>query len=89
MVNAKIDIFEMPYAESVFYFKYFENFEMIRRTSGSARSSVDDKTSVTSNVFKSSKNPNSSKIWCNYCDKNNYNTSKERLPSSNSTKGLL
>jgi hypothetical protein len=34
MVNANIDIFEMSYEESVFYFKRLENLEKIRRTNG-------------------------------------------------------
>jgi hypothetical protein len=34
MINAKIDIFEMSYEESVFYFKSLENLEKIRRTNG-------------------------------------------------------
>jgi hypothetical protein len=32
MVSANIDIFEMSYEESVFYFKCLENLEKIRRT---------------------------------------------------------
>jgi hypothetical protein len=35
MVNAKIDIFEISYEESVSYFKRLENLEKIRRTNGS------------------------------------------------------
>jgi hypothetical protein len=34
MVNANTDIFEMPYEESVSYFKRLENLENIRRTNG-------------------------------------------------------
>jgi hypothetical protein len=34
MVNAIIDIFEMPYEESVSYFKRLENLEKIRCTNG-------------------------------------------------------
>jgi hypothetical protein len=39
-VNAKIDIFEMPYEESVSYFKPLENLEKIRRTNGPNPSSL-------------------------------------------------
>jgi hypothetical protein len=50
MVNAKIDIFEMTYEESVSHFKCIENLEKIRRTNGPNPSSlpVDNKKSVTS-----------------------------------------
>jgi hypothetical protein len=34
MVNAKIDIFEMSYEESVSYFKFLGNLEKIKRTNG-------------------------------------------------------
>jgi hypothetical protein len=34
MVNAKIDIFEMTYEESISYFKRLEKIEKIRRTNG-------------------------------------------------------
>jgi hypothetical protein len=34
MVNAKIDIFEMTYEESVSYFKPLVNLEKIKRTNG-------------------------------------------------------
>jgi hypothetical protein len=40
MVNAKIDIFEMTYEESVSYFKRLENLEKIRRTNGPNPSSL-------------------------------------------------
>jgi hypothetical protein len=40
IVNAKIDIFEMSYEESVSYFKRLENLEKIRRTNGSNPSSL-------------------------------------------------
>jgi hypothetical protein len=40
MVNAKIDIFEMTYEESVSYFKRLENLEKIRRTNGPDSSSL-------------------------------------------------
>jgi hypothetical protein len=40
MVNAKIDIFEMTYEESVSYFKRLENMEKIRRTNGPNSSSL-------------------------------------------------
>jgi hypothetical protein len=40
MVNAKIDIFEMTYEESVSYFKHLENLEKIRRTNGPNPSSL-------------------------------------------------
>jgi hypothetical protein len=40
MVNAKIDIFEIYYEESVSYFKRLENLEKIRRTNGPNPSSL-------------------------------------------------
>jgi hypothetical protein len=40
MVNAKIDIFEMSYEESVCYFKRLENLEKIRHTNGPNPSSL-------------------------------------------------
>jgi hypothetical protein len=40
MVNANIDIFEMTYKESVFYFKLLENLEKIRRTNSPNPSSI-------------------------------------------------
>jgi hypothetical protein len=40
MVNANIDIFEMYYEESLFYFKRLENLEKIRRTNGLNPSSL-------------------------------------------------
>jgi hypothetical protein len=45
MVNTNLDIFEMPYEESVSYFMHLENLEKIRRTNGPNPSSlpVDDK----------------------------------------------
>jgi hypothetical protein len=57
MVNAKIDIFEKFYEESVSYLKRLEDVEKIRRTNGPNPSSlpVDSKKSVTSSVGKSSK----------------------------------
>jgi hypothetical protein len=33
-VNANIDIFDMSYEESIYYFKFLENLEKIRRTNG-------------------------------------------------------
>jgi hypothetical protein len=78
MVNAKIDIFEMTYEESVSYFKHLENLEKIRRTNGPNSSSLPkdnkERVSVTSNVEKSSKKHKRSNMWCHYCDKNNHNT---------------
>jgi hypothetical protein len=78
MFNAKFDIFEMSYGESVSYFKHLENLEKIRCTNGPNPSSlpVYDKkqVSVTSSVGKSSKNHKGSNMWCHYCDKNNHNT---------------
>jgi hypothetical protein len=76
MVNAKIDILEMTYEESVSYFKRLENLVTIRRTNGPNPPSlpVDNKKSVTSSVGKSSKNHKGSNMWCHYCDKNNHNT---------------
>jgi hypothetical protein len=75
MVNENIDIFEMTYEESVFYFKRLENLEKIRRTNGPNPSSlpVDNKKSVTSSVGKPSKHHKGSNMWCHYCDKNNHN----------------
>jgi hypothetical protein len=68
MMNAKIDIFEMSYQESVSYFKHLQNLEKIRRTNGPNPSSlpVDNKkrVSVTSSVGKSSKNHKESNMWC-------------------------
>jgi hypothetical protein len=40
MVDVKIDIFEMPYEESVSYFKCLENLEKIRRTNSPYPSSL-------------------------------------------------
>jgi hypothetical protein len=40
MVNAKIDIFEMTYEESVSYFKRLENLENIKHTNGPNPSSL-------------------------------------------------
>jgi hypothetical protein len=82
MVNAIIDIFEMPYEESVSYFKRLENLEKIRHTNDPDPSSlpVDNKkrVSITSSVGKSSKNHKHSNIWCHFCDKNNHNTANCR-----------
>jgi hypothetical protein len=74
-VNAKIDIFEMTYEESVSYFKCLENLENIKRTNDPNPSSlpVDSKKYVTSSVGKSYKNHKGSNIWC-LGDKNNHNT---------------
>jgi hypothetical protein len=76
LVNANIDIFEMTYEESVFYFKLLENLEKIRNTNGPNPSSlpVDNKKSLTSSVGKSSKNHKGSNMWCHHCDKINHNT---------------
>jgi hypothetical protein len=78
MVNAKIDIFEMSYEDSVSYFKRLEKLEKIRCTNGPNPSPlpVDNKkrVTVTSSVGKSSENQKGSNIWCHYCDKNNHNT---------------
>jgi hypothetical protein len=75
MVNAKIDIFEMTYEESVSYFKRLENLEKSRRTNGPNPSSLPlgNKTPVTSSVEKS-KNHKGSNMWCHYCYKNNHNS---------------
>jgi hypothetical protein len=85
MVNAKIDIFEMTYEESVSYFKCLENLEKIRHTNGPNPTSLpvdNNKTdSVTSSAGKSSKNHNGSNMWCHYCDKNNHNTADSRAIS--------
>jgi hypothetical protein len=84
MVNANIEIFEMSYEESddesVYYFKYFENLENIRRTNGPDPSSLtlDNKKSITSSVGKPSKNHKGSNMWCHDCDKNNHNTADYR-----------
>jgi hypothetical protein len=80
MVNAKIDIFEMSYEESVSYFKHLENLEKIKRTNGPNPSSlpVDNEKPVTSTVGKSSKHHKWSNMWCHYCDKNNHNTANCR-----------
>jgi hypothetical protein len=82
MVNAIIDIFEMPYEESVSYFKRLENLEKIRHTNDPDPSSlpVDNKkrVSITSSVGKSSKNHKHSNIWCHFCDKNNHSTANCR-----------
>jgi hypothetical protein len=82
MVNAKIDIFEMSYEESVPYFKRSEKLEKIKRTNGPNPSSlpVDNKKRVfvTSSVGKSSKNHKDSNMFCHYCDKNNHNTADFR-----------
>jgi hypothetical protein len=45
MVNAKIEIFEMSYEETVSYFKRLENLEKIRNTNGPSLTtlSVDNK----------------------------------------------
>jgi hypothetical protein len=40
MMNANIDVFEMPYEESVSYFMRLENLEKIRRTNGPNPSSL-------------------------------------------------
>jgi hypothetical protein len=50
MVNAKIDISEVSYEESVSYFKRLGNLEKIRRANGPNPSSlsVDNKKSYTS-----------------------------------------
>jgi hypothetical protein len=40
MVNANIDIFEMSYEESLFYFKRLENLEKIKCTNGPNPSSL-------------------------------------------------
>jgi hypothetical protein len=40
MVNANIDIFEMPYEDSVSFFKHLVNLEMIRRANGPNPSSL-------------------------------------------------
>jgi hypothetical protein len=61
-------------------FKHLENLGKIRRTNGPglALLQVDDKksflVSVTSILCKSSKNPNASKVWFHYCDKNKHNS---------------
>jgi hypothetical protein len=49
MVNARIDVFEMCYEESVSYFKRLGNLEKIRRTNGPnpASLSVENKKSIT------------------------------------------
>jgi hypothetical protein len=60
MVNAKIDIFEMSYEESVSYSKYLENLEKIRCNNSPIPSllTLDNKRSesVTGSVVNSSKN---------------------------------
>jgi hypothetical protein len=80
MVNANIDVFEMSYEESVFYFKGLENLEKIRRTNGPNPSSLPlvIKKSDTSSVGKS-KNHKGSNMWSHYCDKNNHNTADCRV----------
>jgi hypothetical protein len=40
IVNAKIDIFELSYEESMNYFKHFKNLEKINRTNGLNPSSL-------------------------------------------------
>jgi hypothetical protein len=83
MIDAKIDIFEMSYEESVSYFKHLENLEKIRRTNGHNPSSlpVDNKkrVSFTSSVEKSTKNHKVSNMRCHYCDKNNHSTADCRI----------
>jgi hypothetical protein len=78
MVNAKIDIFEISYEESVSYFKRLENLEKIRRTNGPNPASLEEdnnkRVSVARNVGKSSKNHKGSNMWYHYCDKNNHKT---------------
>jgi hypothetical protein len=77
MVNANIEIFEMSYEESVFYFKRLENLEKIRRTKGPNSSSlpVDNKKRVfvTIGVGKPSKNHKGPNMRCHNCDKYNHN----------------
>jgi hypothetical protein len=53
MVNAKIEIFEKYYEESVSYFKRLENLEKIRRSNGLTTLALDHEKSVTSSVVKS------------------------------------
>jgi hypothetical protein len=76
MVNAKIDIFGMPFEESSFYSKRFENLETIRYNNNPVTLPVDKKKpiTVTSNVGKYSKNPKYSDTWYHNHDKNNHNT---------------
>jgi hypothetical protein len=78
MVNANIDIFELSYDESVFYFKRLENLKKIKHNNSPNPTSLplDNKkrVSVTSSVGKSSKYPKRSNMWCHYCYKNNHNT---------------
>jgi hypothetical protein len=51
MVNANIDIFEMPYEESVSYFKRLENLVEIRRTNSPNPSSLPVLTSCWRNAL--------------------------------------
>jgi hypothetical protein len=76
MVNANIDIFEMPYEEYVSYCKRLENLEKIRHTNNPNPSSltVYNKKSVSSSVGKPSKYHKGSNMWCHYYDKNSHNT---------------
>jgi hypothetical protein len=82
MVNSNIDIFEMSYEESVYYFNHLENLENIRCTNGPRPTSlpVDYKkiVSAPSSVGKCSKNTKESTMWCYYCGKNNHNTADSR-----------
>jgi hypothetical protein len=68
MVNAKIEIFEKHYEESVSYFKRLENLENIRRSNGLTTLSLDNEKFVTSSVVKSTEI-----LPKCHCDKNAYN----------------
>jgi hypothetical protein len=74
MVNANIEIFEMPYEDYDSHFKGLENLEKIKRTNSPCPAilTVENKERVSgaSSVGKSSKNHNASNMWCHYCDKN-------------------
>jgi hypothetical protein len=75
IINDNIDIFEMPFEESVSYFKLLENVEKIRRNNGPGPATLPayNNKSFTSSVGKSSKNNKGSNMWCHYCDKNSHN----------------
>jgi hypothetical protein len=68
MVDSNIDVFEMPYEESVCYFKHSKNLEKIRCTNcpGLAMIPLNNMKSVTNSIGKFSKNSKSSSMWYHY-----------------------
>jgi hypothetical protein len=73
MVNAKIQIFDKHYEESVSYFKRLENLGKIRRGNGLTTLALDNEKSVTSSVVKSTEI-----LPKCHCDKNYYNMADYR-----------